>query len=113
MRIPGADQAIIDPAKLQEYLLSSTHPVGRFKAEFFATLGYSAESWERLETDLRSQHLSQTAGLLASTRYGQKYEIRAILKGPSGREAPVVSIWLVRAGGNIPRFVTAYPGGTR
>jgi len=42
--------------------------------------------------------------------YGRKYEIRAILKGPNGRAAGVVSIWFVRTGEDFPRFVTAYPG---
>ena len=112
MLIPNAERAVIDPAKLRGYLLSATHPVGRFKASFFARLGYSADSWQHLDEDLRRQHLLQPARLVESTRYGQKYEIRAILKGPNKQSALVVSIWLVPAGRDIPRFVTAYPGGT-
>jgi hypothetical protein len=30
--LPNADQAIIDPVKRQGYLLSTSHPIGRFKA---------------------------------------------------------------------------------
>jgi hypothetical protein len=52
--IPNADRAIIDPAKLHWYLISRSHPVGRFKAAFFLALGYSPEDWRRLEADLRS-----------------------------------------------------------
>ena len=36
MRLPNAELAIIDPKKIRDYLLSSVHPVGRFKAHFFA-----------------------------------------------------------------------------
>jgi hypothetical protein len=110
--IPNAEQAVIDPAKLRGYLLSATHPVGRFKARFFARLGYSADGWQQLDQDLRHQHLSQPARRAESTRYGQKYEIRAMLKGPNGQMALVVSVWLLPARRDIPRFVTAYPGET-
>jgi hypothetical protein len=58
--LPNADLAEIDPQKLHGYLLSKTHPIGRFKARFFAALGYAAERWQELEalvtlhlTDLR------------------------------------------------------------
>ena len=32
MRLPGAQRAIIDAAKVRDYLLSPEHPVGRAKA---------------------------------------------------------------------------------
>jgi hypothetical protein len=111
--IPNTDRAVIDPAKLHGYLLSRSHPVGRFKAAFFLRLGYSSESWRRLATDLRDQHLSQDATRGEQTRYGQKYAIRATLVGPSGGSADVVSVWVVRTGEDFPRFLTAYPEGDR
>lgn len=52
MLIPNADRAVIESAKLQAYLLSRTHPIGRFKAAFFQALGYSSEYWRQLEADL-------------------------------------------------------------
>ena len=113
MQIPNADRAVIDPAKLHGYLLSRNHPVGRFKAAFFLTLGSSSEGWRQLETDLRDQHLSQDATREERTRYGQKYAIRATLVGPSGSSAEVVSVWVVRTGEEFPRFLTAYPEGGR
>jgi hypothetical protein len=36
--LPHAERAIVDPAKLHGYVLSASHPVGRFKARFFAAL---------------------------------------------------------------------------
>jgi len=95
--------------KLHGYLLSRSHSVGRFKAAFFHALGYASEEWRRLEADLRSQHLSRNATLEEQTPYGQKYSIRATLVGPSGSSAEVVSVWVVRSGEELPRFVTAYP----
>jgi hypothetical protein len=43
MNLPNADRAVVDPAKLRDYLLAAGHPVGRFKARFFVSLGYVAE----------------------------------------------------------------------
>lgn len=113
MQIPNADRAVIDPAKLQGYLLSRNHPVGRFKAAFFLTLGYSSENWRQLEADLRSQHLSKDATPEEPTPYGRKYAINATLVGPLSGSAEVVSVWVVRTGEEFPRFVTAYPEGGR
>ncbi|MGH7335908.1 MAG: DUF6883 domain-containing protein [Candidatus Rokuibacteriota bacterium] len=109
MLIPNADRAVIDPAKVNEYLLSRSHPVGRFKATFFQALGYSSEDWRRLEADLRSQHLPKEATVEGPTPYGQKYVIRATLVGPTGASAALVSVWVVRADEDFARFVTAYP----
>lgn len=113
MRVPNADRAVIDPMKLHGYLLSRSHPVGRFKAVFFSALGYSSENWQRLEADLRRQHLAQDAVPGKASRYGQTYEIRATLVGPSGGSAGVVSVWFLPAGEDVSRFVTAYPEGSR
>ena len=110
MKLPDADRALIDPLKLYGYLLSREHPLGREKARFFERLGYSRKHWPRLEGDLRKQHLSRDARLAESSTHGRKYRIRAMLMGPNGGAAPVVSIWLVPSDGSAPRFITAYPG---
>ena len=112
MRLPNADQAQIDPEKLHGYLLSESHPVGRFKARFFAALGYTAARWQDFEADLRAQHLAQEATMSASMPDGRLFTIRAILNGPNGQSAVVLSVWFVTAGA-APRFVTAYPGGVK
>ena len=77
MLLPRADDAEIDPRKLHEYLLSTTHPVGRFKARFFKALGYSAGRWHELEADIRAQHLTQDAEPSELVANGQFFTIRA------------------------------------
>jgi len=42
VRLPNGDRAVVDDAKVRDYLLSPTHPVGRFKSVFFMALGFSA-----------------------------------------------------------------------
>ncbi len=111
MKLPGAGAATIDPAKIRDYLLSAEHPVGRFKATFFTSLGYSAEHWERLRDDLDALGCTEDAVAGLSSSYGQKYEVRGTLSGPNGRTAEVVTAWIILRGESSPRFVTAFPGG--
>lgn len=110
MLLPNADRAQIDPRKLYGYLLDTGHPVGRFKARFFSSLRYVADEWRTLEADLRIQHLSQPAKPDPRKRDGQAWTIRAILRGPNGQSAGVVSVWFIPADGDVPHLVTAYPG---
>ena len=110
--LPNADRAEIDPAKLRDYVLSGTHPVGRFKARFFRALGFTANGWRQLDTALRTDHVTQPTEPAGTNARGQKFAIRTILKGPAA-EAVVVSVWFVPHGSSVPRFVTAYPGSER
>jgi hypothetical protein len=106
--LPNPSKAVIAPEKLRDYLLSPTHPIGRYKALFFRTLGYDQTSWQELESQLRSL-LARPAEPLESTKYGTKYAIIAPLTGLNGRMAEIVTVWIILAGEETPRFVTAYP----
>jgi len=112
MKLPAAERAVIEPAKIRDYLLSTSHPVGRFKAPFFASLGYTSANWHRLEADLRDLAISGDTEPGHDSPYGQKYEIRGTLKSPSGKLAEVVTIWIILFGGDVPQFVMAFPGET-
>ncbi len=103
-----ASAAIISVDKLRDYLLSPSHPIGRFKSAFFRSLGYEQENWQVLERDLRLM-LSGEAQPAGSTQYGKKYAVPGSLVGPNGRTARVVGIWIILTGEMVPRFVTAYP----
>jgi len=110
MRIPGSDNAFVDPAKVRDYLLSLEHPVGRFKAAFFGRLGYTRAGWQVLHAELQRLALSDDVSPGAASDFGQKFEVRATIEGPSGRRAAVVVVWIILNGEQVPRFVTAFPG---
>lgn len=109
MKLPHADRAIVEPAKIRDYLLAPAHPIGRAKARFFAALGFRQAAWLELRDALLT-HARGDAELAGGGPHGRKYAIRGMLQGPTGREAPVVSVWIVLAGEDVPRLVTAYPG---
>ena len=108
--LPAIERAYIDPAKVRDYLLSSVHPVGRFKAVVFQGLGYKTDEWEKLRDDLLALARTVEAVPGQTSTFGQKYEVSGTLRGPNGREAKFICIWLVPVGGEAPRFITAFPG---
>ena len=110
MTLPGATRAVIDPAKLTDYLLSSAHPVGRFKAAYFARLGYFTEDWRLLEAVLLDVAASGTVQLVEETSFGSKYRVHGRIETPIGGVVAVVTVWIVLSGEDYPRFVTAFPG---
>lgn len=104
MKLPNIDFAIIRPEKLRDYLLSSSHPIGRYKAVFFRSLGYEKDSWTVLESDIRSL-LAGDADEIEITKYGSKYGILGSITGPNGRSANIISVWIMLTGEGVPRFV--------
>jgi len=44
------------------------------------------------------------------TEYGNKYEIRGIITGPSGLSVEIVTVWIILKGEKHPRFISADPG---
>ena len=110
MKLPHAEKAVIDIAKLRDYLLSSSHPVGRFKAAFFQSLGYTVTRRGDLEAAFRELAAAGEAELDEATEHGQKYRVAGLISGPEGRTACVVTVWIVLHGQEEPRFVTAFPG---
>ena len=108
MRLPNKDKAIIPREKLEGYLLSPIHSIGRYKAVFFRSLGYTQDDWKVLDSDFR-ELLEQDAKEIEETEYGKKYEIRGTITGPSGCSAAIITVWVILHGEEVTRFVTAYP----
>ncbi len=107
--LPNAEHAVIEDAKVRDYLLSGSHPVGRFKSVVFIAVGYRSDAWPQLASDLLA--LARTGHAVPSemTPHGKKYEVSGKLTGPNGRVGQFKTVWIVRAGESFPRFVTAVP----
>ena len=100
---------IIAPEKLRDYILNSSHPDGESKARFLSEIGYKQENWQILERDLRNQHLPLAASPGKKSIYGAKYEIVGPLVGPNGDRKWIRSIWIIRTGESVARFVILIP----
>jgi hypothetical protein len=109
MRIPRAEDAVIAPEKLRDYLLNPEHRRGATKARLLHAFGYRRDNWQQLEAELREQHLTQDAQQVAASEFGVRYEIRAPITTPSGRSLRMCSIWQIDTGSDVPRLITMFP----
>ena len=108
MRLPNADQAIIDRRKLTDYCLSPEHDDGRHKARLFQDiLGLNHENADLLLDALRQAAAGGNATVGRTDNYGQRYVIDFEFAGPAGK-ATIRSAWIIRAGENVPRLVTCF-----
>jgi len=110
VQLPEAENSVIEPRKLRDYLLSPMHPVGRFKAAFFARLGYNQNDWGALAADLRIHVREGEATEVGPSPFGRKFEVRGEITGPSGHRTEIVTVWIILEGEDYPRLITAYPG---
>ena len=105
MKLP--EDSHIAPEKLTRYLLV---PQARGdKSSYLALGGYTLDNSTTLLTDLRAQILNQDAAALETSSYGQLYEIRAPLVGPSGRTLRVRTIWMTEYLSGATKFITLIP----
>lgn len=109
MKLPNGEQAIIDERKVREYLLSPSHPVGRFKLKFFAGIGFGPASWRPFIATLAELAEKGEARIAEEGEFGRKYSVSGLLTGPRGRAVSVVSVWIFEHGSDKPRLVTVYP----
>jgi hypothetical protein len=109
MKLPNRENAYIPSLKLHDYLLSETHSVGRWKAKFFRALGFDETNMDVLEQRLKAIARSEDVRDVMSSVHGTKYVIEGSLETPIGRLVHVRTVWIIDAGQDRPRFVTAYP----
>lgn len=111
MRLPKRDHAVVAEAKINGYLLSTSHPYGRHKAAFFKHFGFDTESWEVMAAALRAHAEQCDVVRTDETEFGTRYVVEGQLKTPDGRAPIVRVVWFIEKGDNRPRLVTAYPPG--
>ena len=109
MDLPGAEHGYIPTSKLQDYILSEQHPIGRFKSKLFRAWGFHEMNLHLLKQGLLS--IAQTGAVKEHTTFpfGIKYVIDGRLQTPQGRSIPLRTVWMVDKEQTRPRFLTAYP----
>ncbi len=108
MKLPHAEQAVVDVRKLRNYCLNAEHPRGQHKARVFkSALGWTADQAENIRHLLLAAALREDAAFLGADDYGQRYALDFAVQG-AGRVATVRSLWIVRHGDDFPRFTSCY-----
>ena len=108
-RLPNAERALVPRQKLTDYLLSSSHPVGKAKAAFFRAEGFDSAAWPLLADALRRHAEGCPLAKTEETAFGTRYTVEGPLETPTGDAAPIRSVWFIEEGEAVPRLVTAYP----
>ncbi len=95
-------------AKLRDYCLITTHPLGRHKARVFATvLGLTAADANELREALLEAARIREFSLGEQDEYGRRLIMDFIMIGPVG-QATVRSGWINRTGEEYARLTTCY-----
>jgi hypothetical protein len=107
-RLPYRDQAMLDLRKIEDYCLNPIHPRGRHKARVFRealSIQRGDASW--LRDVLLEAARSGEAVQDGEDAWGTCWRVDATI-GRQRRSAVVRTIWIVRFGGSVPRFVTCW-----
>jgi hypothetical protein len=108
MKVPNAEQAIVEIAKLRDYSLDSTHKEGKHKARVFAAaLEITEGDADWLRSVLLEAVRRYDCELGRKTSFGQRYIVDFPIVRDEKR-ARVRSVWNVRPGEIVPRLITCY-----
>jgi hypothetical protein len=108
MRLPGGGDARVDPRKIRGYLLSRSHPVGRFKARVFASAGFTEATFDGFVAEVRRVAAEGDVSQVEDTTFGRKYTVSGALTGPAG-VVQVLTVWIEEPGQSGVRLVTVQP----
>ena len=89
-QLPRVANAILDDRKINQYLLSTVHPIGAAKAKFFMSFGFSPANWAELKSALLNHPMNNPVTSQTRNPFGQKFEVSCSLVAPDGRN-PCIS----------------------
>lgn len=109
-RLPNVERAVVDDAKIVDYLLCEQHEDGRGKALFFIGYGFRPQEPEKLRQALLE--LARNCDVVTSqpSPHGTKYVVTGPIQAPDGRAPVVRTVWLIDKGRQVARLITAFPG---
>jgi hypothetical protein len=108
MKLPNAERAFVDIAKLRDYALNAEHKEGKHKARVFAAAsGLRANDAQWLREKLFEHREERRLPAGKANDYGQRYLIDFELSH-ARKSARIRSAWIVRNRENFPRLVTCY-----
>ena len=109
MKLPNAENALVEEAKLLGYLLNPDHPHGMHKARYLGRFGFNADNLEAVRSALLKHGRLYDVARMVQTGYGPRYAVEGILETPDRRNPYVRTVWQMDNGEVAPRLITAYP----
>jgi len=109
MELPNKFRVQVPLEKVTDYLLSETHAVGKSKAKYFRSYGFTDATASDLAHGLLEIAKNTLVESSERSPYGTKYVVDGELETPNGDMIRVRTIWIIENDDDTPRFVTAYP----
>ena len=112
MRLRNAHLAFVEEHKVVDYLLNASHPDNGGKARFFGSLGFTIDQPESLIDALLAVARDGEVVESGHSEHGEKAIVEGWLRAQTeqGGRRRVRTVWIIDAGKDMPRLVTAYPG---
>jgi hypothetical protein len=112
MKLPNAENAVIDIAKLRDYSLNPNHPEGKHKARaFLEKLGIGRDDAELLSKLILEAILTAEAREQNRTPYGRRFVVDFEVERGVGiilYKAAVRTAWIIRNDEDFPRLTTCF-----
>jgi hypothetical protein len=112
MKLPNAENAVVDIAKLRDYCLNPNHPKGKHKARAFREkLGFERNDAELLRQSILEAILKSEAIEEKATEYGRRFVIDFEIQRGVGvimYSAVVRTAWIIRNNEDFPRLTTCF-----
>jgi hypothetical protein len=107
-RLPNGGRPELDVRKLTHYCLSPDHPRGRHKARVFRdALRLERGDAEELRALFLRAARDDRAVWIANDAGGERWQVDVAITRQDQRTV-VRTIWMVRNGDEVPRFVTCW-----
>lgn len=105
-----AENSVIPDEKLVDYALNKNHPGdGKAKAiAFERALGYNQSNYRDLIENIKQNLARFPARFKGSNEFGDRYEVILRLEGPNGKEANVLTSWIILKNEDIARLTSLY-----
>lgn len=112
MKLPNAEKAVIDIAKIRDYCLNPEHPEGKHKAQvFLATLGITSKDAEELRQQILERVSSADAIEQDPNPYGRRFAVDVQIVWAQKFvlcSAVVRTAWIIRNDEDFPRLTSCY-----
>jgi hypothetical protein len=112
-RLPNAERAFVEPAKLANYLLNPDHTHGGDKATYLLRFGFRRDAWHVLLAALLVHARDGDVVAEQQKTFGRHFAVEGPIVTPDGRNPIVRTVSMVRFEEDQPRSLTAFPARRR
>ena len=105
--LPNADNAVIPMENLLGYYLNFSRDSNKTIA-FKLSLGYTTRNADRLVDNIRHNLRNHKAVFKGNNGYGDIYEVVMSMTGENGKNANVLTAWIIENDFDYPRLTNVY-----